>query len=122
VKSFPKPRKSENRFTQKTGRKSVCPVCEAQAATAQRTRAACFQALDTNASQKTGLTIRIQNGWRDFRFREKVSERQEIEKRFQVENQGFRVAWVREWRVKLSLLRLDLRVERGTCTGERKET
>jgi len=39
-----------------------------------------------------------------------------------VENQGFRVAWVREWRVKLSLLRLDLRVERGTCTGERKET
>jgi hypothetical protein len=43
-----------------------------------------------NASQKTGLTMRIQNGWQDFRFREKFLEREETGKRFQVENQGFR--------------------------------
>ena len=40
--------------------------------------------------QKTGLTIRIQNGSRDFRNREKVFERQKTGKRFQAENQGFR--------------------------------
>ncbi len=66
--------------------------------------------------------MRIQNGWQDFRFREKFLEREETGKRFQAENQGFRVAWVREWRTKLSLLRLDSGVERGTCTDERVET
>jgi hypothetical protein len=49
-----------------------------------------------NASQKTGLTIQIQNGWRDFRFREKFLEREKTEKRFQAENQGFRGVWVRK--------------------------
>jgi hypothetical protein len=39
---------------------------------------------------KTGLTNQIRNGWGDFRFREKFLEREEIGKRFQVENQGFR--------------------------------
>ena len=53
---------------------------------------------------KTGLTNQIRNGWRDFRFREKVSERQEIGKRFQVENQGFRGAWVRKGALRLGLL------------------
>jgi hypothetical protein len=75
-----------------------------------------------NASQKTGLTIQIRNGWRDFRFREKFLEREEIGKRFHVENAGFRVVWERERRTKLSLLRLDSGVERGTCTDERVET
>ena len=28
VKSFPKPRKSENRFTQKTGRTDLCPIAQ----------------------------------------------------------------------------------------------
>ncbi len=71
---------------------------------------------------KTGLTNQIRNGWRDFRFREKVSERQEIGKRFQVENQGFRGAWVREWCAKAGIARLDSGLERGMCTEERKET
>jgi hypothetical protein len=66
----------------------------------------------SESSQKTGLTIQIQNGWRDFRFREKFLEREKTEKRFQAENQGFRGVWVREWRTKLSLIRLDLRVKR----------
>ena len=71
---------------------------------------------------KTGLTLGIRNGWRDFRFREKFLEREEIRKRFQVENQGFRGAWEREWRTKVGIARLDLRAERGTRTEERKET
>ena len=62
----------------------------AHAAPAQRTREACFQALDPNASQKTGLAFGNRNGWQDFRFREKFLEMEEIEKRFQAENQGFR--------------------------------
>jgi len=37
---------------------------------------------------KTGLTIQIQNGWRDFRFREKVSEREKTGKRSEVQNKG----------------------------------
>ena len=32
MKSFSKPRKSENRLTQKTGRKTVCPVAHAPGA------------------------------------------------------------------------------------------
>ena len=75
-----------------------------------------------NASQKNGLTIRNRNGWGDFRIREKFLEREEIGKRYEAENQGFRVAWVREWRTKLSLLRLDSGAGRGTRTEERKET
>ena len=39
-----------------------------------------------------------------------------------MENAGFRVAWVREWRTKFGLLRLDSGLERGTRTEERKET
>ncbi len=49
---------------------------------------------------KTGLTIQIQNGWQDFRFREKFLEREETGKRFQVENQGFR--GVQVWKGALS--------------------
>ena len=49
---------------------------------------------------KTGLTLGIQNGWRDFRFREKVSERQKTGKRFQAENQGFR--GIQGWKGALS--------------------
>ena len=71
---------------------------------------------------KTGLTLGIQNGWRDFRNREKFLEREEIGKRFQVENQGFRVIWGWSGSAKLSLLRLDSGVESGTCTEEREET
>jgi hypothetical protein len=71
---------------------------------------------------KTGLTIQIQNGWRDFRFREKVSERQEIEKRFQAENQGFRGFRERKGVAKVGIVRLDSGLERETCTEERKET
>ena len=65
---------------------------------------------------KTGLTIRIQNGWRDFRIREKFLEREEIGKRFQVENQGFRGIQERKGVAKLSLLRLDSGVESVACT------
>lgn len=57
-----------------------------------------------NASQKTGLTIQIRNGWRDFRFREKFLEREEIGKRFQVENQGFRGVQVRKGALRLGVL------------------
>jgi hypothetical protein len=49
-------------------------------------------------------------------------EREKIEKRFQVENQGFRGAEGGRRRVKFGLLRLGLRGERGTRTEERKET
>ena len=71
---------------------------------------------------KTGLTLGIRNGWRDFRFREKFLEREEIRKRFQVENAGFR--GVQGWKgaAKFGLLRLDSGVGMGTCTEERKET
>jgi hypothetical protein len=55
-----------------------------------------FPGARSESSQKTGLTIQIQNGWQDFRFREKFLEREKIEKRFQVENQGFRGVWVRK--------------------------
>jgi hypothetical protein len=49
---------------------------------------------------KTGLTLGNRNGWGDFQNREKVSKRQKIEKRFQVENQGFRGVW--GWKGALS--------------------
>lgn len=62
--------------------------------------------------QKTGLTIRIQNGSRDFRNREKVFERQKTGKRSGGENQGFQRGLGAERRTKLSLIRLDLRVKR----------
>ena len=49
---------------------------------------------------KTGLTLEIQNGWRDFRFREKFLEREKTGKWFQAENQCFRGAW--GWKGALS--------------------
>ena len=55
-----------------------------------------------NASQKTGLTIQIQNGWQDFRFREKFLEREETGKRFQVENQAIFFS-INSWKIQLSL-------------------
>ena len=72
--------------------------------------------------QKTGLTLGIRNGWRDFRFHEKFLEREEIRKRFQVENAGFRGVWERERRAKVGVARLDLWAERGTCTEKLEET
>jgi hypothetical protein len=135
VKSFSKPRKSENRFTQKTGHTDLCPVAQRKAGAvspgssrAADTRsghaelASASSQSNPNASQKTGLAFGNRNGWQDFRFREKFLEREEIGKRFQVENQGFRVIWGWSGSAKLSLLRLDSGVESGTCTEEREET
>jgi hypothetical protein len=61
---------------------------------------------------KTGLTNQIRNGWGDFQNREKVSERQEIGKRFQAENAGFRGVWERNGSAKVGIARLDLWAER----------
>lgn len=72
--------------------------------------------------QKTGLTIRIQNGSRDFRNREKVFERQKTGKRFQAENQGFQRGFGVWKRVKLRSFRLGLWVVSVVWTEKRKET
>jgi hypothetical protein len=61
---------------------------------------------------KTGLTLGNRNGWGDFRIREKFLEREEIGKRFQVENQGFRGVQERNGSAKVGIARLDLWAER----------